>query len=161
LQFREIPALMEGRAQPDCGRCVAIATAGALREMVVPGPSALLIPLAVGFLLGKEALGGLLAGAIVTGVAWDNAKKYIEEGHPAPHQAHDRGRPRVHPPLPVTGPASRSSGIVRECTDIRRAEGEKEPGPKAGAAGPVPFRRTSSRPVGGCEPAGWLTRENG
>jgi K(+)-stimulated pyrophosphate-energized sodium pump len=91
-QFREIPGLMEGRARPDYGRCVAIATAGALREMVVPGLLALLIPLAVGFLLGKEALGGLLAGAIVTGVplalylanaggAWDNAKKHIEEGH--------------------------------------------------------------------------------
>ncbi len=91
-QFREIPGLLEGRARPDYARCVAIATSGALREMVVPGFSALVIPLVVGFTLGEEAVGGLLAGAIVTGVplalylansggAWDNAKKHIEEGH--------------------------------------------------------------------------------
>ncbi|MDR7409522.1 MAG: sodium/proton-translocating pyrophosphatase, partial [Armatimonadota bacterium] len=91
-QFREIPGLLEGRARPEYARCVDIATAGALREMVVPGLSAVAIPLVVGFVLGKEALGGLLGGAIVTGVplalylansggAWDNAKKFIEEGH--------------------------------------------------------------------------------
>jgi K(+)-stimulated pyrophosphate-energized sodium pump len=91
-QFREIPGIMEGNTKPDYARCVGIATSGALREMIVPGLIAVAIPLLAGFVLGKEALGGLLAGAIVTGVplalylanaggAWDNAKKYIEEGH--------------------------------------------------------------------------------
>ncbi|MDR7485640.1 MAG: sodium-translocating pyrophosphatase [Armatimonadota bacterium] len=91
-QFREIKGLMEGMARPQYARCVDIATRGALREMIVPGLSAVVIPIAVGIFLHKEALGGLLAGAIVTGVplalylanaggAWDNAKKYIEEGH--------------------------------------------------------------------------------
>ena len=91
-QFREIPGLLEGRARPEYARCVDIATAGALREMIAPGVAAVAIPLVVGFVLGKEALGGLLGGAIVTGVplalylansggAWDNAKKFIEEGH--------------------------------------------------------------------------------
>ncbi len=91
-QFREIPGLLEGKAKPDYNRCIDISTAGALKQMVVPGLLAILSPLIVGFLLGKAALGGLLAGAIITGVllaifmanaggAWDNAKKYIEEGH--------------------------------------------------------------------------------
>ncbi|MGQ0569904.1 MAG: sodium-translocating pyrophosphatase [Armatimonadota bacterium] len=91
-QFRDIAGLMEGTARPDYARCVGIATRGALREMIIPGLSAVVIPIAVGVLLRKEALGGLLAGAIVTGVplalylansggAWDNAKKYIEAGH--------------------------------------------------------------------------------
>ncbi|MBI3997498.1 MAG: sodium-translocating pyrophosphatase [Armatimonadetes bacterium] len=91
-QFREIPGLMAGTARPEYARCVDIATRGALREMIIPGLSAVVIPIAVGLVLHKEALGGLLAGAIVTGVplalylansggAWDNAKKYIEEGH--------------------------------------------------------------------------------
>lgn len=91
-QFREIPGLLEGRAKPDYNKCIDISTAGALRKMIVPGVMAIVSPLIVGFLLGKEALGGLLAGSIVTGVllavfmanaggAWDNAKKYIEEGH--------------------------------------------------------------------------------
>lgn len=91
-QFREIPGLMEGTAKPDSARCVEISTAAALREMVAPGLIAVVLPVAVGLLLGKEALGGMLAGATLVGVllalmmsngggAWDNAKKYIESGH--------------------------------------------------------------------------------
>ena len=91
-QFREIAGLMEGTAKADSTRCVQIATAGALREMIVPGMSAVILPPLVGFLLGREALGGFLAGATLMGVflalmmanaggAWDNAKKYIESGH--------------------------------------------------------------------------------
>jgi K(+)-stimulated pyrophosphate-energized sodium pump len=90
-QFREIPGLMEGTAKPDSARCVDISTAAALREMVLPGVTAVAAPVVVGWLLGVEALGGMLAGATVTGVlmalfmanaggAWDNAKKYIEGG---------------------------------------------------------------------------------
>jgi K(+)-stimulated pyrophosphate-energized sodium pump len=90
-QFREIKGLMEGTAKPDTGRCVDIATKGALVEMVVPGLTAVLAPLIVGSVLGKEALGGMLAGATMSGVmlalmmanaggAWDNAKKWIEAG---------------------------------------------------------------------------------
>jgi K(+)-stimulated pyrophosphate-energized sodium pump len=91
-QFREIPGLMEGKAKPDSARCVAISTAAALKEMVAPGITAVLAPLVVGLILGKEALGGMLAGATLSGVllallmanaggAWDNAKKYIERGN--------------------------------------------------------------------------------
>ncbi|HOB86533.1 MAG TPA: sodium-translocating pyrophosphatase [Bacillota bacterium] len=92
-QFREIPGLMEGQARPDYARCVDISTKAALREMILPGLLAVAVPLAVGLIpfLGKEALAGLLAGALLTGVlqainmanaggAWDNAKKYIESG---------------------------------------------------------------------------------
>lgn len=90
-QFKEIPGLMEGKARPDYGRSVDISTAAALREMVLPGGLAVVLPVAVGIILGKEALGGMLAGATVTGVlmaimmanaggAWDNAKKYVESG---------------------------------------------------------------------------------
>ena len=90
-QFREIPGLMEGKARPEYARCVSISTGAALREMVVPGSVAVVLPLATGLVLGREALGGLLAGATVSGVllaimmansggAWDNAKKYIESG---------------------------------------------------------------------------------
>ncbi len=90
-QFREIPGLMEGKARPEYARCVDISTRAALKEMIIPGLSAVVVPLAVGFLLGKEALGGLLCGALLIGVlqaiymanaggAWDNAKKYIESG---------------------------------------------------------------------------------
>ncbi|MBI2619800.1 MAG: sodium-translocating pyrophosphatase [Ignavibacteriales bacterium] len=92
-QFREIPGLLEGKpgVKPDAARCVDISTRAALKEMVVPGISAVVAPVLVGFLLGPEALGGMLAGATVTGVllalmmanaggAWDNAKKAIEKG---------------------------------------------------------------------------------
>jgi K(+)-stimulated pyrophosphate-energized sodium pump len=90
-QFREIVGLMEGTAQPDSARCVDISTKAALREMILPGAVAVSAPVVVGYVLGVAALGGLLAGATVTGVllalfmanaggAWDNAKKYIEGG---------------------------------------------------------------------------------
>ncbi len=90
-QFREIAGLREGKAKPDYRRCVDISTRRALRQMVVPGALAVLAPLLVGLLFGPAALGGLLAGAIVTGFlfavlmanaggAWDNAKKFIEAG---------------------------------------------------------------------------------
>ena len=91
-QFREIPGLMEGTGKPDSARCVEISTKAALKEMALPGLVAVTAPLIVGLGLGKEALGGMLAGSTLTGVllallmanaggAWDNAKKYIEAGH--------------------------------------------------------------------------------
>jgi K(+)-stimulated pyrophosphate-energized sodium pump len=91
-QFREIKGLMEGTARADYARCVDITTAGALKEMIVPGIAAVAIPIVLGSLLGPEALAGVLLGALATGVplaiqmanaggAWDNAKKWIEEGN--------------------------------------------------------------------------------
>lgn len=98
-QFREIPGLLEGKpgVKPDSKTCVDISTAAALKEMVAPGIVAILVPVIIGFGLGKEALGGTLAGATVTGVlmalfmanaggVWDNAKKYIERGDLTGHK---------------------------------------------------------------------------
>jgi len=90
-QFREIPGLMEGTGKPDYATCVDISTRGALREMILPGVLAVLSPLLIGFILGKEALAGMLIGATAAGFllavmmanaggAWDNAKKWIETG---------------------------------------------------------------------------------
>ena len=90
-QFREIPGLLEGKAKAEYGKCVEISTAAALHEMVVPGVMAIVAPLLMGFLFGTEALGGMIGGALASGVlvailmanaggAWDNAKKYIESG---------------------------------------------------------------------------------
>lgn len=91
-QFREIPGILEGTGKPDPARCVQISTTGSLKQMVLPGLMAVTAPIIVGKVLGTEMLGGLLAGALVSGVmlaifmanaggVWDNAKKYIEEGH--------------------------------------------------------------------------------
>ncbi|MFC2048622.1 sodium-translocating pyrophosphatase [Elusimicrobiota bacterium] len=91
-QFREIPGLMEGNAEPDSELCVDITTRGALKEMILPGVLAVVIPIIIGIILGMDALGGFLAGSLISGVplaiflansggAWDNAKKYVEEGN--------------------------------------------------------------------------------
>jgi K(+)-stimulated pyrophosphate-energized sodium pump len=91
-QFRDIKGLMEGTAKADTARCVDISATAALKEMILPGLSAVIVPAVVGFVFGKQALGGMLAGATLTGVllallmanaggAWDNAKKHIEQGH--------------------------------------------------------------------------------
>ena len=90
-QFREIPGIMEGTGEPDHMRCVEISTKGSLKQMVAPGCLAIAAPIVLGMLVGREAVGGLLAGATAAGVmmalfmanaggAWDNAKKYIESG---------------------------------------------------------------------------------
>jgi K(+)-stimulated pyrophosphate-energized sodium pump len=90
-QFREIPGLLAGTGKPDTRRCVEISTRAALKEMILPGVIAVVSPVAVGYLIGAAALGGMLAGSTLVGVvlallmsnaggAWDNAKKYIEKG---------------------------------------------------------------------------------
>jgi K(+)-stimulated pyrophosphate-energized sodium pump len=90
-QFREIPGIMEGKGRPEYDKCVAISTDASIKKMVLPGAIAIVSPLLVGFLAGPEALGGMLAGATVSGVlmgmfqnnaggAWDNAKKSFEKG---------------------------------------------------------------------------------
>lgn len=90
-QFREIPGIMEGKGKPEYGTCVDIVTKGAIKQMMVPALIPVIAPILVGFLIGKEALGGVLIGSIITGLfqaiamtsgggAWDNAKKYIEDG---------------------------------------------------------------------------------
>ncbi|MCZ6639187.1 MAG: sodium-translocating pyrophosphatase [Candidatus Dadabacteria bacterium] len=91
-QFRDIPGLLEGKSKPDYATCIAISTDASLKEMIIPGVIAIVAPLVIGLILGPEGLGGFLSGAIVSGVmlalmmansggAWDNAKKYIEEGN--------------------------------------------------------------------------------
>ncbi len=91
-QFKEIPGIMEGKTKPEYAKCVDISTSAALKEMIIPGVLAVVAPILTGVLLGANAVGGLLAGALVAGVlmaimmanaggAWDNAKKYIEEGN--------------------------------------------------------------------------------
>lgn len=91
-QFKEITGLMEGKAEPEVDKCIAIVTRGSLREMILPGISAVIMPLLVGLIIGPEALGGFLAGSVATGVlmgifmansggTWDNSKKWIEEGN--------------------------------------------------------------------------------
>ncbi|GIW48249.1 MAG: putative K(+)-stimulated pyrophosphate-energized sodium pump [Deltaproteobacteria bacterium] len=120
-QFREITGLLEGNAKPDYATCVGISTDAALREMIVPGIIAIIAPLIIGFILGREALGGFLAGAVVTGVmlalmmanaggAWDNAKKYIEAGNLGgkgsdPHKAAVVGDTVGDPFKDTAGPA--------------------------------------------------------
>ena len=90
-QFREIPGIMDGTGRPDYARCVDMSTRGALREMILPGVLAVVAPIAIGLILGKEALAGMLIGAIASGFmlavtmanaggSWDNAKKWIESG---------------------------------------------------------------------------------
>ena len=90
-QFREIPGILEGTAEAEYDKCVEISTQAAIRHMIIPGSMAIVFPIVVGFLLGSAALGGFLAGVLVSGImmaffqsnaggAWDNAKKIFEKG---------------------------------------------------------------------------------
>ena len=147
-QFREIPGLLEGKegVRPDAARCVDISTAAALKEMILPGLTAVIAPVVVGLVLGAAALGGMLAGATVTGVllalfmanaggAWDNAKKSIEKGRGrgrgqrlGSSQGHRRGRHGRRP-------AERHLGPLAQHPD--QADGGRGPGDctAAGLAG--------------------------
>lgn len=120
-QFKEIPGLMEGTGKPDYRTCVEISTASALREMIIPGVLAVVVPLVVGFVLGKQALAGMLIGTIASGFmlavmmanaggAWDNAKKWIETGEMGgkgsdPHKAAVVGDTVGDPFKDTSGPA--------------------------------------------------------
>ncbi len=119
-QFREIKGLLEGTGKADYSRCVDITTAGALREMIVPGTAAVVIPVVLGGILGPEALAGILFGSLVTGVplalqmasaggAWDNAKKWIEEGNLGGKVPNPTGRPSSEIPwvIPSRTPPGR------------------------------------------------------
>ncbi|MGC2310287.1 MAG: sodium-translocating pyrophosphatase [Candidatus Babeliaceae bacterium] len=120
-QFKDIPGLLEGKAEPDYKRCIAISTHASLREMILPGLLTVIVPVLVKFLFGSYALGGFLAGATLVGVllalmmttgggAWDNAKKYVEAGHfggkkSAAHQAAIVGDTVGDPFKDTSGPA--------------------------------------------------------
>ena len=120
-QFREIPGILEGTATPEYAKCVSICTKGALHEMVVPAVMAVVVPIAAGLILGPTGVVGLLAGVSVAGFAvsvfmsnaggaWDNAKKYIEEGHfggkgSKPHKASVVGDTIGDPFKDTSGPS--------------------------------------------------------